>query len=607
MYRGRLRSTYDWIDGHDKVSDDAKKNRHSVVFDNLHAMVNPLPAVLDSRLEAPNMRMVPWGGHGKAIVSVPVGQTLRVGSTPWNSVAPVQYRIAATGASVNTGNSLDANDTMTSQGASGISGIGYTNVTMDESGFPANSMAQFTGGAITFKVHCAENTQAVAVAIGSNEVRGIGMTGPITTDSLQQIENGLGNGRHQFQLDPAVRTLGGLQSLKTGDVIVGTTNEATQVFYLPVPPTRYSLYHIVAGNVRASQVSYLSAFLTGALDAPGDALLLNNQYDTLIDRDRGASGSIVPAATYVFNNSFGAGPVNAVFSGNPFLTIGRIVSTGGNCFVSDVIKNIGSRTNGTTIFYIDIDYDPASTLPDQNTNGASLVGTANILVPPLAGFRASTWGRQIITLPGYNLMCSAAEGYGQFECTSLLGTVIVEIDFKFFFQFAVQLAHPLFEQGVPPEFVQDLQGQYFHGNASGTGMTLRHAVASAHAASVTIAKNAKNAEALNVKANMPVVVPDTHTLVKPTQGVGQSVTHNSVKNHASWFEKVLNIGSSIVSGVGQGAKWLVREGMAHAPELAEAGLLYAGARYGGQQGAFMAGQGIGMIEQRRQPRVEEPE
>lgn len=591
------RSIHDWIEARESISDKAKKNRHAVVYDNLHAVVQSLPAVVDNDIGIPNMRFVPWCGHGKTIISVPVGQTVRVGPTPWNSVAPIQWRIAATGAGVNTANSAHAGDPYTSQGGSGISGVGYTNVTMEESGFGANSSAQFTGGAMSFKVHCAENTQAVAVCVGSNEVRGLGMTGPITTDSLQQIENGLGNGRHMFQLDAAVHTLGGLQQLKTGDVIVGTTNEATQVFYLPVVPTRYSLYHIVSGNVRAAQVSYCSAFLTGGLDAAGDILLGNNLYTSLVDRNCLTGGSIVPAGSYTFNQP-PATPLNVLYQGNPFFTVG---TAGNNQFVmgwrqDQSIRNIGTRTNGTTIFHIDVDYAPENNNPDYNTN------VNCCFVPPITNVWASTWGRQLISLPGYNLMTSASEGYGQFECTSLLGTVIIEVEFKFFFQFAVQLTHPLFEQGVPPEFVRDMQGQYYHGNSSGTGPTLAHAIQSAHAGSLTIAKNAKSDEALTAKANMMIIMPDTHTMVKPTQGVGQVVTHDSVKSHSSWFEKVLNVGGSVVRGVGQGAKWLVSEAMQHAPQIAEAGLLYAGARYGGQAGAQAALQGVGMIEnQRRAP------
>lgn len=594
---------HDWIDSYDKISDDAKKNRHSVVYDNLHAAIQSLPAVVDNDIGIPMMRFHPWGGHGKGILSVPVGQTVRVSPCPWNSTAPVQWRMAPTGQTVNNLTaSANATDVYTTQGASGISSVGYTNVTMEESNFGANSSAQFTGGAMSFKVHCAENTQAVAVCIGSNEVRGLGMTGPITTDSVQQIENGLGNGRHLFQLDSAVQTLGGLQQLKTGDVIVGTTNEATQVFYLPVPPTRYSLYHMVSGDVRASQVSYVSAFVTGAANGTGNQLGLN-LHDTLTDTASlvpyGNGGSLLAAGTYNFD---AATSRSLVLTGNPFLVTGSngVSAIPGDLNTTDVVKRIGKRTNGTDIFYIDIDY-PFGTV-DSSTKLAG--ADAEIFVGPICRVRTTTWGHQLISLPGMNLMTSAAEGYGQFECTALLGTVIIEVEFKFFFQFAMQITHPLYEQGVPPEFVRDMQGQYYHGNSAGTGPTLQHAVAAAHSGSVTIAKNAKNGEALNAKANMLVIMPDSTTMVKPAQGLGQVITHNTVKSHSSWFEKVLNIGGSVMRGVGQGAKWLASEAMAHAPQIAEAGLLYAGARYGGQQGALMAGQGVAMIEgQRSRPRA----
>jgi hypothetical protein len=537
-----------------RVSDEHQEHRHALVLANTHAQVAPIPAYAASN--GLNYPSVGWSGSGGNQFTLAAGNTVRLVPNPWNVANPIAARVLPTGtigttvaSSVNSGAGqvpvgTEFNDEYVSgPGAVGsIVNIQYTNINQTDSGFPTSApndmdpVAQFAGGHMIVTVVCAENTSATVVAIGQNEVRGVGI-GPYTEETMQQFQYGMQPSLPDYDNDESLYTpYGEMQRFKEPSMVVGTTNLSTKVVSVPIKPSHGNWYCMMndepALNEDASFIQIVSATVHakdgGGFDRFNDANEVGNS----------ASTSIVKAGTYVNLNQSST----FVSRGNPFFTIGD---------PTDTSENTWHPKGSGYMRYLD-----ANTLLNTAPTSGLVTDADRSLaswIAPITNVDASTILRSRRNRPRRSVNAGIRDGMPIVEIKGLTGVVNIQVHFKMHYNIAVTNASAHYERAIMP---LNLHMNHLLNHVSthaGVGSTVEEAIKNSLMQAANSTKKPKITHTM-IDAGSKIT-GGALVMYTPKSGVKEPV-HHEEETHQSFAEKLLGGMKSGLSYIGSGASWL---------------------------------------------------
>lgn len=264
-----------------ELTDEMIAARYATFWNSLSSAVKPMPAVSD--LDVP-IRTTAWtgvGGESFTVGGSGAPGVLRVCPQPWCLDAPIFTVTAADGQVLRedtTGGASGSDEVpIVTGGDEGntphgitLTNIGYTNITPANSGFAQvngdTPMAQFMGGYMTVEVHVPSDQVSRGVAIGQDEVRGLGrgsLGGFNRPDGGVMLHLGTGSGfLSDFEYDDAAIKAGNLAGFKVPDVITGDgVQSKTHTFCIPICPSKIGFYSMVDSGTPGNFMRYMSAVM----------------------------------------------------------------------------------------------------------------------------------------------------------------------------------------------------------------------------------------------------------------------------------------------------------------------------------------------------------
>lgn len=529
------------------VSDETKEHRAAMVLANTHAQVAPVPPYTTSGLAHPS---VGWSGSGGTQLTLASGNAMRICANPWHTSTPVIARTLPVGVDgrfvVNAASSIPCGTEFRDDGALGsTTRVSYCNTNSSDSGFPQvagiTPVAQLAGGHMIVTVVCPENTSAVGVAIGQQEVRGIGV-GPLSESTILQEHMGFNPCLPDYANDESLATpYGSLNNFKETELIVGTTNLSTKTFSIPIKPSHGQWYEMLDFDNDA----YFTSFVSNTISATqgGGQPVYNDTVDTF------GRNSIVAAGVY--NNT----DVGFAYTslGNPFLTVGSPIA--------DLTNNTNHTLAVSSLKYITNDIFATAAGSFRLIEQAPVVNaapnnndqSATSFIPPMGSVVAQTAASLRRSRPFPSINAAIIDGMPLVEIKCLSGTCMVQVHFKLHYNIAVTMASPHFERSqlplnISPHYLLDHVSTH-----AGAGDSVEAAVK--QSLSKTINASKKPALTAALTDSGAAITGNALVVFTPKTGV-KDAPHHDQESHHSFGEKLLGGIKSGLSYIGSGAEWL---------------------------------------------------
>lgn len=444
----------------------------------------------------------------------------------------------------------------------------YSNVDPAKSGFTLdNEFAAFMGGYIVIRCINSLASSCKAVAIGQNEVRGIGQ-GVIKSEADGfPVNRGLGEttdpNRLDFAIDDKAFAWGGLSTFKPPETMVGTVSQADKetFFAIPVVPTCNGFYLMVGRDKPFTN-------LHGAT-YEGTTLDKLNAVDSVwmgVASRTGAVGAFGFSKRPKVTNPWGDHPDNFSLTFNPdgctyhyrvidqrrlngmcpyFVNPGGAVNNG---VVGDLFAGEVTYTHPLTSGMIEFaDYDITD---ETHSAGPHNVGT----------YRVNPWVMGIAMDDSYRVRratCCPTQalraGMPQFEIINGAGGgVTLQLKYKFFYNYIADVNHPHWELAGSDNIADIDVDRERQVAASFTGTADSEEKAIGHAKALAIQSMSEKEQEI-VSPQHP-----ENKLVMPTPGIQPTVRHDE----PNFFEKLIGGFGSMAKNVwdtaAPAAKWILR-------------------------------------------------
>ena len=472
----------------------------------------------------------------------------------------------------------------------------YTAPTPGQLGFvDEHDWAFFMGGYITVKVSVPQFSSVSVTCIGQNELRGVGLGNIFVGPGGTPINGGdsCDPNKIDFQIIDTAFKWGGLAQMKPQTTSIGGGNNPTESFFtIPVIPSADGAYLMVGGaqslgpSIHYGQGDNVDSDWMAVLSHNAPVGQYGYSYETALSA---VSRSSLP---YMFHGSDSKdryGSLDATNNTKPAMAfysnmglmmhnqcdqIGQGVpiqqniqiDAGGTMFANPpgVTNNfpswvdIGAPAQGTGAYGATngiIDWQGGSV---NRATGVYVIKGGNANVYATSQREGSVyrvrWDAHYRTRRATaSIAQSLISGMPQIELFAhggSLGSIQIDIRYKFFYQYIIDINHPLFEQAIENN-IEDINVDQYRLQAApvtGSGSTEAAAIESSRLQAI------ERSDAITRK--LLDASHSTAKMVIPRSGITQPVKHDEPSFMDKLFGGAASIGKSIWNTGTTAAKWL---------------------------------------------------